>query len=194
MKKDKGYFKKENIIAQLMKEILSEGPKRPTQIKALQNYGSKQDRYRLLKQLVEEGILQYERSSYKKVEYSIPSELQTFLQEYRFAQGYLDALGKIPALKFKSSREAESYYKSILLFQLTKILKAIHAIVRYTIHKPEARPKLTVLIYGEIDRMLDVLESTTKDNRNLTEQALESVSQILLQKANEFDVVTNYKE
>ena len=181
------YFKRQKIIDELIEELLIEGSKRPSKIKALLKYGSKQDRYGLLEELVEDRVLKRKRINRRNVEYSMPADrnLQKLAKRIKLAQQlHQEMLDEIPSLKIPN-------LPSIFLFQLASILEGLMAVAYYEIYRPKTRQILVHLIYKEIDRMLDTLEVMTKNNRDATGQALKLTLQILTKKAEEFNAAAD---
>jgi predicted transcriptional regulator len=184
------YFKRQIIVDQLIEELAEEGCKRPTEIKALKNYGSKQDKYNLLKELVTEGILEKKPRSHKNVEYCIDGNASILVKEIKRTQEiHLDLVREISSLKLNKN-EALSYRIATFLYQLESLLQAVSATAYYPlttvsqrIYKPKTRPIVLDLIQKMIERINDTVEALTRNNAEATGQALKLVSQLLHENA-----------
>jgi hypothetical protein len=177
--------KKDAIRQKVIEELLLEGSKRPTQIKALKEYSSEQDKYRLLNELVNEGILQKQQFSHKNREYGLPPDknLERLGRSFKDALQEHHNLEKEIAVQQLDKPKAVSLRFAVLLYQLANIFQAIEAIGHYRLYKPKSKSVLLELVKREIEYMLDILEAFDKNNPEATDSALKEVGRFLVERA-----------
>lgn len=181
-----GYPPKKDAIRQaVIEELLLEGGKRPTQIKALKGYSSEQDKYHLLNELVKEGILQKQQFSHKNREYSLPPDknLERLGRSIKDAHERHHNFEEEIAAQQLDTPKAVSFRFAVLLYQLANILQAVEAIGNYKLYKPKSKSILLELVKREIEYMLDILEAFNKNNPEATNNALKEVGRFLTENA-----------
>ncbi len=175
------YFKKQQIIEQLIEELAEEGPKRPKEIKALKNYGSKQDQFSLLKELQTKDIIKRNRVSHKKTFYELclDKEAKKLIVEIKNSyQKYMKELARarIPS---QADLDIAGQIQDLILWQIQKTLEFLQAIISHHTENPSVQQVLTNFLHRKIDGLMEILKHSKEIDSKTTHSVLKSTIELI---------------